>query len=74
MERSICVPLHVSSFCPTQSKDAVLGEDIKTERIDAFLVYYDKVSFFLLAVHSLVADEVLELNNLLDLGVNEVSF
>jgi hypothetical protein len=67
-------PFHVSSFCPPESKNAVLGQDIQTEGVDAFLVQNNKVFLLLFAIHGLVANKVLELYNLLDLLVDELPF
>ena len=68
------LPLHVTPLRATEGKDAVLGEDIETEGINAFLVDNNKVLFLLVRVDGLVANEVLELDDLPALGVGEPTF
>ena len=60
--------LHVATLCAAQSKDAVLGENIQGQGVDALLVDNDEV---LLAVGS--TNLLLQVDNLLELGVNEPS-
>lgn len=68
------LPLHVAAFCPSERKDSVLSQDIETQGINALLVDDDKVLLFLVRIHSLVANEVLELDDLAALGVREAAF
>lgn len=58
--------LHVSSLGTTKSENAVLGQNIQRQRIDALLVDNDKV---LLAISS--TEFLLQFDNLLQLGVDE---
>jgi hypothetical protein len=70
----IRLPFHVPPLRPAEGKDAGLGKYVKAQRIDALLV--DDNETFLLrlrVIDSLVTDEVLELNDLLDLHVDELA-
>ena len=64
-------PFHVTSLGATQGKDAILGEDIQAERVDAFLVDDNEVFLLLVAADSLVTDKVFELHDLFALRVSE---
>lgn len=65
--------LHVTALGPAKGKDAVLDENVERHRVDALLVDHDKRPRLLLRVDVLVANEVLELDNLLELGVNKTA-
>lgn len=67
-------PLHVASLGTPQGKNAVFCENIETEGVDSFLVDHDEIFRFLVTTDSLVADEILELNDFFDFGVHETSF
>lgn len=60
--------LHVATLRAAQGKNAVLGKDIQGQRVDTLLVDNDKV---LLAIGS--TNLLLQVNNLLKLGVDESS-
>lgn len=64
------LPLHVTPLRTTQSKDAVLREHVQAHRINTLLVDDHKVLPLLLAVDGLIADEVLELDDLADFVVD----
>jgi len=65
--------LHVAALSPAKRKDAVLDEDVERHRVNTLLVDDDKRPRLLLRVDVLVADEVLELDNLLQLGVDKAA-
>ena len=67
-------PLHVPPLRAAEGEDAVLREDVQTERVDALLVDDDKVLLLLVRAHRLVAYKVLELDNLPALRVGEAPF
>ena len=67
------LPLHVTSLGTTQSQDTVLSEDIQTERVDPFLVDHNEVLLLFFRVNSLIADEVLQLDDFSALGIRELS-
>ena len=67
-------PFHVPPLRPPQGEDPVLREDVEAEWVDALLVDDDEGLRFLLGVDGLVADEVLELDNLPALRVGEAPF
>ena len=70
-------PLHVPPLCPTKRHDPLLGEHVERKRVDPLLVDDDKV--LLLAddvavlVELRVAHELLEFDDLADLGVGELA-
>ena len=68
------LPLHIPPLGATQSKDAVLCENIKTQWVNALLVDYDEILLLLRRVHGLVTDEVLELDDLFAFRVGEAPF
>lgn len=59
-------PLHVAPLRAPQRQDAVLGEHVERQRVDALLVDDDKVLLGILA-----ADLLLQLDDLLELGIYE---
>ena len=72
------VPFHISPLRPSQSENTVLNEDIQRERINTFLVDYNKtlglrfrLSRF---VNSLVANKLLQLHDFLKLRVQKATF
>lgn len=67
------LPLHVTPLRPTECQDAILGEDVQRKGIDTLLVDDDEVLGLLTRPYSLVADEVLQLDDLLALRVSEAS-
>jgi len=67
-------PLHVSPLSPSESEDSVLDEDVEGHGVDSLLVDENERPRLLLGVDVLIADEVLELDNLLELGVHEPTF
>ena len=67
-------PLHVSSLGTTQSKDTVLHQDVQTHRVDTLLVDQHETLWLLSGPDGLIANGVLELDDLLQLGVDESSF
>ena len=64
-------PLHVSSLGTTQSKDTVLHQDVQTHRVDTLLIDKHEALGLLSRSNGLVADRVLQLDNLLQLRVDE---
>lgn len=66
-------PLHVSSLGTTQSKDTVLHQDVQTHRVDTLLVDQHETLWLLSGPDGLITNGVLELDDLLELGVDESS-
>lgn len=60
---------HIPSFGSTKGKDTVLDEHVKTQRIDALLIYHHK-AFFRIAA----ADFLLQLHNLTQFFIHEATF
>ncbi len=68
------LPLHVTAFSAPKREDPALSEHIETQRIDAFLVDDDEVFALFLAVDGLVADQLLEFDDLFYFGIGEPAF
>ena len=67
-------PLHISPFCPPESKDAIFGQDVKAERVDPFLIDDYEGFLLLLRIYGLVAHQILEINDFFDLEVYKSPF
>lgn len=67
------LPFHVPPLRSSEGKDAVLGKDVETERVNTLLVDDNKVLLLLLAVDCLVTDHVLELHDFGDFGIYELA-
>lgn len=68
-EKKYNSPFHVTTLGSPKCKNVIFREQIQTHRINAFLVDDDKVLFLLFRVDGLIAYEVLEFDNLFDLGI-----
>ena len=66
-------PLHVPPLRATEGKDAVLSKDVQAHGIDTLLVDDDEVLGLLVRADHLVANLVLEFDDLLQLVVNELA-
>jgi hypothetical protein len=65
------VPLHIPSFRPSKGQNTVLGENIQTKRVDAFLIDDYEVFLLLLSINGLITNKVLEFDDLLDLCIRK---
>ena len=67
-------PLHVPPLRATERDNAVLGEDIETERVNTLLIDDNEVLWLLVRVNGLVAYKPLELDDLPTLLICESTF